>query len=486
MGRHPESGKWAWQLDTPFPASGPAGGNLVSFGDTAPITGLADGQTYTVHVALVRDDGDLVDPSFRDEVTFTVGDTRAAIVAPTAGQQFVAGTTSTDITVDVANHLGYWAWRLGLPFMASGPAGGTPVPSGNTATISGLTDGSHAVYVALVGGNGDLLSPSIHRSVAFTVGTPTAPAGGALLTVVDRRGVAASTVSVPIDTTDMLGLDVRSISLSLTYDSQLLTPITANTSLGMLDPNEWSLEQNVIAPGQLNLSMAASSAGVPSGSGTLLTVEFDISATATVESSTALRLTRADLSEGIVPSAVSAGTFSVVEWPYGDVSGNGIPTAYDAAWILEYVVTNALGSPVLFPIETTAPVWWDAPLAHDDAVIVADVDGSGAATEDIAAADASLLLQYDVGLITAFPVENSGAAPALTPLASAYRLRGASQSSRPGARIGVSLDARSVLRLMAGELVLAFDASLLTAVDVSLVRAWKPRAVSGEERRLRG
>ncbi|MDP7169693.1 MAG: hypothetical protein QF701_18425, partial [Nitrospinota bacterium] len=174
------------------------------------------------------------------------------------------------------------------------------------------------------------------------------------------------------------------------------------------------------------------------------------------------------MSEGIVPSAVSAGTFSVVEWPYGDVSGNGIPTAYDAAWILEYVVTNALGSPVLFPIETTAPVWWDAPLAHDDAVIVADVDGSGAATEDIAAADASLLLQYDVGLITAFPVENSGAAPALTPLASAYRLRGASQSSRPGARIGVSLDARSVLRLMAGELVLAFDASLLTAVDVSL------------------
>jgi hypothetical protein len=76
---------------------------------------------------------------------------------------------------------------------------------------------------------------------------------------------------------------------------------------------------------------------------------------------------------------------------YGDVSGNGSVTAYDASLVLQAVV----GLKVLSPVEREA----------------ADVTNDGSVT----AMDAALILQYTVGLITQFPAEiTSVAAPALS------------------------------------------------------------------------
>ncbi|MBM3239033.1 T9SS type A sorting domain-containing protein [Candidatus Poribacteria bacterium] len=73
----------------------------------------------------------------------------------------------------------------------------------------------------------------------------------------------------------------------------------------------------------------------------------------------------------------------------GDVSGNGSVTAYDASLVLQYVVGLRELS--------------------DEDIDIADVTGDGHVT----ALDAALILQYTVGLITQFPSESKTVAPTL-------------------------------------------------------------------------
>jgi len=150
-------------------------------------------------------------------------------------------------------------------------------------------------------------------------------------------------------------------------------------------------------------------------------------------------------------------------------------SAYDASWVLEYVVNAALTEPVIiqFPIETEAPTWAVLPLAPEDAFDVADVDQDVA----IGAMDASYVLQAAVGMI-ALPVAPA-AAPMIAAAAPSYRLTASATSARPGGQIVVSLDASAAADLRAGELVLDFDDALLKPAAVSLRR----RGVDGQTAR---
>ncbi|MAF09778.1 hypothetical protein CMK11_04940 [Candidatus Poribacteria bacterium] len=272
------------------------------------------------------------------------------------------------------------------------------------------------------------------------------------------------------DTTD---LGIEAVSLSLSYDAALLPPAPASTSLdsGILDPTKWTIEQNVGEAGTWNVALAtavgAADSGIPTGGGTLVTVRFAVDAEALNGDASLLSLTRCELNEGLVSSSTVAGVFTVLDVVYGDVTGNGAPTSYDAAWVLGHVAAELAepGSSEPFPIELTPPVWSSEVVPPHIADIVADVGRDG----PIDAGDASLILQYDVGLITVFP-ELDGAAPTGAPVPLAYTLRGISASERPGAQITVTLDATGVSDLRAGELVLSFDQALLTPVDVSLRR----------------
>ena len=91
---------------------------------------------------------------------------------------------------------------------------------------------------------------------------------------------------------------------------------------------------------------------------------------------------------------------------------------------------------------------------------VADVDAGLAIT----AMDSSLILQYEVQLITSFPAEGV-APPSPGFVAGGYRLSGEATSERPGAQIVVTLDADA---LYAGEMLLEFDPRLLRLRGVSL------------------
>ena len=61
---------WNWKLDEPFPVSGPAGGTHVSRGKETVARGFAPGSEHVVYVALVDEQGDVLQPPVVDTATF--------------------------------------------------------------------------------------------------------------------------------------------------------------------------------------------------------------------------------------------------------------------------------------------------------------------------------------------------------------------------------------------------------------------------------
>ncbi|MEO2004374.1 MAG: hypothetical protein ABGY41_09760 [Candidatus Poribacteria bacterium] len=136
------------------------------------------------------------------------------------------------------------------------------------------------------------------------------------------------------------------------------------------------------------------------GAGTLVSVAFDIDATAVTNTTTPIGLSLARLNERAVPSTPVGGTFTVVNFMYGDVTGNGDWSGFDGAHVLEHVAKGLVAEDHTFPVELEAPVWAPLPLLEVSADEVGDVDLDGAIT----AADAALILQAAVGIIADRPV----------------------------------------------------------------------------------
>ena len=331
-------------------------------------------------------------------------------------------------------------------------------------------DGTRIVFQSETAGQIDIyaIDPAGTNEVQLTtdVGVDGSPSwspfpAATTITVANTQGQAASSVAIPIAITDATSLSVTGISLGITYDAALLTPTgAAPATAGALIPAGWSIQQNIPTAGLLQVSLAGGFGEPLVGSGVLVNVAFDIAVAATAGATSVVTLTQADLNEGQVTSGEFAGLFTVLNLVYGDVTGNGAVTSFDASWVLEYVATNAVGDPVTLPVETSTPVWASSPLSNADAIAVADVDGD----ETVGAVDASLILQHDVELITEFPVEAPATAPSRASVVGAYGLSGVASSTRPGARIVVTLDASDIGDLLAGELRLDFDPVALRAV----------------------
>ena len=482
---HPlPAGHWHWQLDTQFADTGVAGGSHVDPGVlTDTIADLVDGGAYTVYVALVSDAAhNLIDVNdnadSRASVAFSV-DTGIApatvsIMTPTEGQELPPGTATTTLSVDITGHTAEtWAWRLDTAFPDTGavPGDANPVASGSIAGIGGLVDGaSHTVYVALV--DGDLVDataePASRASAAFSIGIlPTE-----FVRVVSKQGGAGTTTAIPVEIYAVPVGTVTGVDLDLHYDETILTPtsdagvLAAVTVNAALVPADWVILQNISSPGVLSVSLASAFANALTG-GEILSVAFDVAVGAVAGTQTPLTLTGVRLNEDEVDSTGVAGLFTVLNVVYGDVTGDGTISAYDASWVLEWVANDLAGTPIVFPIEENAPMWASLPLTGPEALEVADVDDDGFIT----AMDASDILRKRVGIIDLFVAEGGApSAPSSAPGAAVYSLRGLALSERPGAQVTVTLDASAMADLYGGELVLDFDPSLLRPVDVALRR----------------
>ena len=190
------------------------------------------------------------------------------------------------------------------------------------------------------------------------------------------------------------------------------------------------------------------------------------------------------------------GVVRVVGVYQGDVSGDGDITSRDASLTLQSVVETGTARPLtepngaVFPIRLTAPaIWGTLPAGRLATAVGASAGGTTLAfpptsaaqnqytvfdvadvNEDLAigATDASMMLQFAVGIVTSF-----GGADDLPPAPSFITnagnlFRTSSTSERPDAQITVSLDMADLPNITSGELRMDYDRAVLRPVGVTI------------------
>jgi hypothetical protein len=168
----------------------------------------------------------------------------------------------------------------------------------------------------------------------------------------ERAGLG-ETVVVPI-TIENLGdttleeNQIVGISLTVTYDSTLLSVIkdgefTISATLGGGAPANWFIEQNEIAPGQLELAMAADFDTPLDTDGELLTVAFVATSTlATTSAVSPVGLT-AQFNEGAISATTTDGSVTVSAIEISEVVVSNVrDTQVTITWITDALSDSAV------------------------------------------------------------------------------------------------------------------------------------------------
>ena len=263
---------WHWRLNSPFPASGPAGGEANVSPAVATMGGLEDGQDYTVYVTLVDADDNVLDSTLTTSVRFTVASLPTLdIIEPADNTVLAAGSSSTQVTVAMADHPGTWHWQLDSDFPVAGPAGGTKVSSGPTATVDGLRNGeSYVLFVTLVDPSGAVLAPTSTKSVRISVADW--PPVGIALKAVDN-GTRHPKLEVLVDE----GSQVAAFSVQVDYDADMFVdPALAAIAVGSA-VTSINLTRVPNTEGQITITGTASP-GLPAGAGETVLFALEFSA----------------------------------------------------------------------------------------------------------------------------------------------------------------------------------------------------------------
>jgi hypothetical protein len=204
---------------------------------------------------------------------------------------------------------------------------------------------------------------------------------GAIVSISSVSGTKSETVNVPVIVENITS--IVSLDLVLSYDADILTPGTAETT----DlTTEWQID-SYITPGILKVSIVNQTP--PASDGAMINLPFTVNSSAPPACiTTPITIDQTWLNEGHIPVITFDGIFSV-NGRLGDVSLNGTITGYDAALVLQHTVQ----------IITLSECQQKA----------ADVDKSG----EITAYDAAIILQYVVGRISSLPPEGLKS-PAIT------------------------------------------------------------------------
>ncbi len=200
---------------------------------------------------------------------------------------------------------------------------------------------------------------------------------------VDLPTASFTGVQIPITVSDLTGLGIGGIEFVLKYDSTLIDTgavvFIDNTSL--LSGTNWTMEFNLSTPG--STSIALTGTDELTGADTLLNVILQGKSGIQRGTKTELSFGRAMFNEELKVLAIAEPVQIAVGFPYGDITGNGEVTAYDASFVFKH----ALGLDSL----------------NEQQQKIADVSGDALITEF----DVSLILQFVVGIIDLFPVEQS-------------------------------------------------------------------------------
>ena len=191
-------------------------------------------------------------------------------------------------------------------------------------------------------------------------------------------------VQIPITVSDLTGLGISGIQFVLKYDSTLIDTgavvFIDNTSL--LSETDWIMEFNPSTPGSTTIALTGTVE--LTGADTLLIIILKGKSGIQRGTETELGFGRAMFNEGSDVLSIAEPVQITVGFPFGDITGNGEVTAFDAS----FVFRRALGL---------------IPPFNEQQQKIADVSGDTFITEF----DVSLILQFVVGLIDLFPVEQT-------------------------------------------------------------------------------
>lgn len=246
----------------------------------------------------------------------------------------------------------------------------------------------------------------------------------------NHSGGQGSTVSIPINCSDVTGRFIYSGGITISYDPNVLEAVNTDISGTMLDAAGWGATTNNITSGQIAIGMAGSTP--LSGSGVLVKILFQVKGSNGM--TTPLQFTEAVFNEGDPPVETRDGFFQVTASNF-DIQGNisyyhnasiavadatvqltGAATrtsTTDAGGNYEFLNLNS-GNYTVTPQKTDdakgSITPYDASMILRASVnsltltpyqkIAGDVSGNG----DVSAYDASFILRYYVGLVTSFPV----------------------------------------------------------------------------------
>jgi hypothetical protein len=308
--------------------------------------------------------------------------------------------------------------------------------SPRTANIA--PGGSQTVTVTFTQGMAGTKSATLsisHNGRGSPAGVALAGASPTLkLSVGNATGLRKGLVTVPIAVDNALG--IAGGELTVTYDANVLTAKQAKGT-ELLSGAGMTVVSNLTTGGQVKVSMAGA-AGIKSGSGALVNVEFEIKSTAPV-GSTALRLQAKLVDENGKTYTSTAGSGSVTVAVLGDVNADGEVNAGDAVLVLRYSAGLILLSD-----------------AQKD---MGDVNGDKA----LNSADAILLLRKLAGLITKFPREGAGKLVVSSPLGAAVQLGRMRVLDPSSVEVPVVLSAG----VGGGDLLLRYEGSACAVAGVS-------------------
>jgi hypothetical protein len=138
----------------------------------------------------------------------------------------------------------------------------------------------------------------------------------ATLSIPDTSGTLGDTIIIPIRISDVTGLGIVGCDITLTFDSNILTALSA--SVGDVVSGGW-LINSFPTPGQIVIAMAGTTP--LSGSGNLALIPFVVSQTASPGDTTVIQFVRCLLNEGAISCDAHDGLFTVTTVPTYSISG---------------------------------------------------------------------------------------------------------------------------------------------------------------------
>lgn len=225
----------------------------------------------------------------------------------------------------------------------------SPLPTFRSGSGSVVTLTFQVASGAAPGTTSPLALSGISASDANANAVPITPQNGTFtvgvvrtLAVADVQGAAGAMVSIPIMLSE--GAGISALQFTLGFDPAILTPAANPVALGSLVPSTFTVSANTARAGQITVVISPPlTSPLPtfnSGSGTIVTLSFQVVGSATPGATSSLTLSNISASDrNANPIAITAqnGRFTVLAVRRGDINQDGVINVQDLILLIRHL-----------------------------------------------------------------------------------------------------------------------------------------------------